>query len=71
MHLILSAFLLSASATPGFSWSWNSAENVLPSLREDLDNEIVAYRQQVGTGMVLHDRILALDRLIGICNSRF
>ncbi len=65
MNLILSAFLLSASPTPGFSWSWNSAENVLPSLREDLDNEIAAYRQQVGTGMVLHDRILALDRLIG------
>jgi len=49
----------------GYGWSWNSAENVLPSLREDLDNEIAAYRQQVGNGMTISERILTLDRLIG------
>jgi len=49
---------------PAFGWNWNSADNMLPSLREDLDNEILAYRQQVGRGMTVHERILALDRLI-------
>src|SRR5438046_4741983 len=47
------------------AWNWNSGDNLLPSLREDLDNEIVAYRQAVGSGMAIHERILVLDRLIG------
>jgi tetratricopeptide (TPR) repeat protein len=63
-HLI-SAFLLLSAASPGFCWSWNSAENVLPSMREDLDKEIAAYRQQVGNGLGLHERVIILDRLIG------
>ena len=46
------------------AWSWESPESVMPSLRDDLDREIAAYRQQVLNGMNLHDRIFALDRLI-------
>ena len=36
----------------------------MPSLREDLDKEIAAYRQQVGNGLSLHERIIQLDRLV-------
>ncbi len=61
----MSSFLATVPVSSIFGWSWNSAENVLPSLREDLDNEIAAYRQQVGNGMTIHERILMLDRLIG------
>ncbi len=46
------------------AWSWDSPENVMPTLRDDLDREIAAYRQQVLNGMAVHDRIIALDRLI-------
>jgi len=46
------------------AWSWNSADDVLPSLREELDREIASYRQQVGNGLGLQERILYLDRLI-------
>ena len=56
---------LAAAPAPAFAWSWNSAENVIPSLREELDNEIAAYRQQVGNGLSLRQRILALDRIVG------
>jgi len=65
LPLILCLFFLSSIPSVVFSWSWESAENVLPSLREDLDKEIVAYRQQVGNGISLHERIIYLDRLIG------
>ncbi len=65
MYLIISSLLTCSAIPPVFGWSWNSAENVLPSLREDLDNEIAAYRQQVGNGLSIHERILVLDRLIG------
>lgn len=61
----MSMFLAGFPCSSIFGWSWNSAENVLPSLREDLDNEIAAYRTQVGNGMTTHERILTLDRLIG------
>jgi tetratricopeptide (TPR) repeat protein len=62
----LASFLTGMMTTPSiYSWSWNSADNVLPSLREELDKEIAAYRLQVGNGMSLQDRIIALDRLIG------
>ena len=64
-HLILAVFLNFLFCGGIFAWSWNTADNVLPSLREDLDQEIAAYRQQVGTGLSLHDRILVLDRLVG------
>jgi len=47
------------------AWSWDSADNALPSLREELDNEVKSYRQQVGNGMTTRERIVALDRLIG------
>lgn len=63
--IIGGTFLLGAAQMPLHAWSWDSADNVLPSLREDLDKEIAAYRQQVGTGMSLHERILVLDRIIG------
>ena len=63
--LTLSALLFLLPAGTGWSWNWDSADNVLPSLREDLDKEIAAYRQQVGNGMSLHERILVLDRIIG------
>ncbi len=61
--------LLALIAIPGqlnyvHAWSWESPENVMPSLRDDLDREIAAYRQQVLNGMSLHDRIIHLDRLI-------
>jgi tetratricopeptide (TPR) repeat protein len=61
------AVFFTSSAFPIFvsAWSWNSADNALPSLREELDKEIAAYRLQVGNGMSLQDRIIALDRLIG------
>lgn len=61
----LAVIFFMGAASPAFSWNWNAADNVLPSLREDLDNEIAAYRQQVGNGMTLHERILTLDRIIG------
>ncbi len=65
-YLFLSAFFLLAALPQSVSaWSWNSADNVLPSLREELDKEIAAYRLQVGNGMSMQDRIIALDRLIG------
>ncbi len=63
-HLFFAAFLLPLYSAPIFAWSWNSAENVMPSLREDLDKEIAAYRQKVGNGLSLHERIIQLDRLI-------
>lgn len=62
--LLLMVFLTTFNPRSAFAWSWDSAENVMPSLREDLDREIAAYRQQVLNGMNLHDRILALDRII-------
>lgn len=49
---------------PLYGWSWDSADNQLPSLREDLDREIAIYRQQVINGLKLRERIVALDRLI-------
>lgn len=64
MTLILGAFLISPSIANLWAWSWESPENVMPTLRDDLDREIAAYRQQVLNGMNLHDRIIALDRLI-------
>ena len=64
-HLILGVFLNLFAVGTIQAWSWGSADNVLPSLREDLDKEIAAYRQQVGNGMSLHERILALDRIVG------
>jgi tetratricopeptide (TPR) repeat protein len=63
-RLILYMFLMPAFYSPVFGWSWDSADNVLPSMREDLDKEIAAYRQQVGNGISLHERIIQLDRLI-------
>ena len=53
--------------SPGTSvraWSWDSGESSLPSVREDLDREIAAYRQQVNNGMPVSERVVALDRLI-------
>jgi tetratricopeptide (TPR) repeat protein len=64
-YLLMAVILISAPHRPAFGWSWDSGDNVLPSVREDLDNEIAAYRQQVGNGLPIHDRVLALDRLIG------
>ncbi|MFN0117868.1 MAG: tetratricopeptide repeat protein [Elusimicrobiota bacterium] len=36
----------------------------MPSLKEELDKEVAAYRQKVGNGLNLHERIIELDRLI-------
>lgn len=34
-------------------------------MREDLDRDVAAYRQQVNNGMKIEDRVVALDRIIG------
>lgn len=60
----LVAFSLTGISDSVFAWSWNSPDNVLPSLREELDKEIASYRQRVGNGLSLHERIIVLDRLI-------
>ena len=64
-YLFISLFSIIASSTQIGAWSWNTSDNVLPSVREDLDKEVAAYRQQVGNGMTLQERIIVLDRLIG------
>ena len=64
MGLILGSILMPLASSNLRAWSWESPESVMPSLRDDLDREIAAYRQQVLNGMNLHDRIFALDRLI-------
>ena len=63
--LFYSMFSITLPAPILYAWSWDSADNALPSLREELDNEIKAYRQQVGNGMSTRERIVALDRLVG------
>jgi tetratricopeptide (TPR) repeat protein len=63
--LFYAAILLSLPAEPVYSWSWDSADNNMPSLREDLDREIAQYRVQVNNGLAVGERIFALDRLIG------
>jgi tetratricopeptide (TPR) repeat protein len=62
--IFFSLFLFLGLTTFLFGWSWESADNMLPTLREDLDKEIAAYRQQVGNGMSIHERIIALDQLV-------
>ncbi len=64
--IVLITFFSTAFFCPSSirAWSWNSADDVLPSLREELDREIASYRQQVGNGLSLQERILYLDRLI-------
>ena len=62
---LFAAFSLLAPPQLIYAWSWDSADNALPSLREDLDREIAAYRKQVTGGMLLNERIAVLDRLIG------
>lgn len=65
-YLIINVFLAACACSPLFAWTWNTAgdEAILPSLKEDLDKEKIAYRQQVGNGLSLRDRIIALDRMI-------
>lgn len=64
--LIIGLFCFSLSSPQlGGGWTWNTPDNVIPSMREDFDKEVAAYRQQVGNGMTLQERILALDRIIG------
>lgn len=62
--LFLATFLLVAGVHMAHSWSWDSADNALPSLREELDREIASYRQRVQTGLGVSERIVVLDRLI-------
>lgn len=62
--LFMGLILLSLSSSDLHAWSWESPESVIPTLRDDLDREIAAYRQQVLNGMKIHDRIVSLDRLI-------
>jgi tetratricopeptide (TPR) repeat protein len=62
--VILSMMGLAWPSPSAMAWSWDSPDNSMPSLREDLDREIAAYRQQVLNGMSTHDRIILLDRLV-------
>ncbi len=63
--MVLLSMLGLVSPKPSvWAWSWDSPDNTMPSLREDLDREIAAYRQQVLNGLSTHDRIILLDRLI-------
>lgn len=62
--VILSTMGLAWPLPSIMAWSWDSPDNSMPSLREDLDREIAAYRQQVLNGMSMHDRIIHLDQLI-------
>src|SRR5437763_13581566 len=64
LTLLLAIFTIPLACTRIYGWSWDSAENAMPSLRDDLDREIAAYRQQVLNGLGLHDRIIHLDRLV-------
>lgn len=63
--ILIVGLFLNLSPRPLCAWSWDSADNMLPSLREELDREIAIYRQQVINGLKLRERIVALDRLIG------
>jgi tetratricopeptide (TPR) repeat protein len=62
--VLLSTMGLFFSGPSAWAWSWDSPDNSMPSLREDLDREIAAYRQQVLNGLSTHDRIIHLDRLV-------
>lgn len=62
--LILALFAIPLACTKIYAWSWDSADSAMPSLRDDLDREIAAYRQQVLNGLGLRERIIHLDRLI-------
>lgn len=62
--LLYAAIACLSPASFAYSWSWDSADNAMPSLREDLDREVAAYRQQVNNGMPVTERIAALDRLV-------
>jgi tetratricopeptide (TPR) repeat protein len=58
-------FLLLLVSRPALPWSWDSADNALPSLREELDHEIATYHQRVENGLGVTERLVVLDRLIG------
>ena len=63
--LLYAAILLLSPAAFVHGWSWDSGDSANSSLREDMDRDIAAYRQQVNNGMAIPERIVALDRLIG------
>jgi tetratricopeptide (TPR) repeat protein len=63
--LICAMFFTIISPGPARSWNWNAGDEGSTTLRDDLEHEMTAYRQQVGNGLSLRDRIIALDRIIG------
>lgn len=65
LTLLFSVFLGCHTLSPSFAWVWSAGDDGLSSLREELDREIASYRQRVGTGISLRERIITLDRLIG------
>lgn len=64
-YLFINMFLSFSFSINAYSWNWDSADSANSSLKEELDHEVAAYRQQVGNGLALHQRIIALDRIIG------
>jgi tetratricopeptide (TPR) repeat protein len=62
--LFLAAFLSIAGVQAVHAWSWESPDNALPSLREELDREIATYRNRVANGLAVTERIAVLDHLI-------
>ncbi len=62
--LILVVFLTLFNNPITLAWNWNGLDNVSPTVRDDFENELNGYRQLVVNGLSIHDRILAIDRLI-------
>ncbi|MBI4396924.1 MAG: tetratricopeptide repeat protein [Elusimicrobia bacterium] len=57
--------VLLLAVNPAKAWEWNDKDSaVLPSLQEEFDQEVVAYRSQVEKGLAAQERLIALDRLI-------
>jgi tetratricopeptide (TPR) repeat protein len=61
--------LAAAAPRPAATWSWTDPEEAgpgLPSLQEEFDQEVAAYRSQKEAGLTHQERIIALDRLISV-----
>jgi tetratricopeptide (TPR) repeat protein len=57
------AFLLSPAFLPAWEWT-DGQSSVLPSLQEEFDMELAAYRGQVEKGLTVQERLIALDKLV-------
>ncbi len=61
----LAALLMFGGAAASRAWVWNDQGSaVAPSLQEEFDQEVAAYRAQMEKGLGLQERLIALDRLI-------